>query len=459
TVHLPDLVVPVFTANQQSLEGVSRVLRQARDQRSKLPLNRAALLILPVPSRFDARGQDELAKIWLNKFAQRLEPVYENWLDLDVPARQILDFTKIPYFSSWTFGERLAVLEERETDPERISYHFATIAALIARRLASSDELVRNRDGYVEAAKSAGKAKPTQEEQSSNRFAHDFYVSYAKSDDAVANEVVSLLRSVGARVFTEGDVKVGADIRQSLYDAVVSSQHLLLLGHGQLSRWQRSEAEQFFEASQADAERKLVLLDLDGSSGTGLDGALEAMKAVRLNARAAPLGEVLSQLFTADAATALRQGRKLTIDPEILELADRYLAVRIESYVERVKEKDRLVAELGKLILVRQVSRDILVSSKHAGLIAGLAEAVQRRPENGDIQRLVDAGLHLTRLHAAFRLLTAILTIWDTPGVGQVVPTSFNALLDGFTSLSEKASDRPLRTLVETARRRLEHYS
>jgi MinD-like ATPase involved in chromosome partitioning or flagellar assembly len=461
TVHLPDLVVPVFTANAQSLEGVTRVLRQAGEQRRRLPLNRANLLTLPVPSRFDARGQDDLAKVWLNKFAERLDEFYENWLDADTSPRQLLDFTKIPYLSVWTFGERLAVLEERENDPERISYHFATIAALIARRLAGSDELVRNRDGYVEVAKFPT-AQRAVDSAGGQQFSHEFFVSYSPDDSTVANEVVALLRSVGCRVFTDRDVKAGTDVKQLLYDALVSSQHLLMVGHAQPSRWQRSEAEQFFEVAQLEDERKIVLLDLDGPGAKPMDRHLEAMNAVRLATTPDALRDALAKLLPHEAAIALTRSRSfdldIPLDPDLFALSEQYMGVNVASYAERVRRKDELALQLGQLVLSRQILRSRLANSGHDGLVVALAAASELRPESGDIDLLIAAGRKVTRLHAAFRVLSAILTIWDKPNVGHVNTNGMTELLSHFSEMAQAKSDSPLLTLVETARRKLAYY-
>ena len=48
TIHLPDMLVLLFTANEQSLAGVIDVARKAGEQRQKLPFDRLSLNCLPI---------------------------------------------------------------------------------------------------------------------------------------------------------------------------------------------------------------------------------------------------------------------------------------------------------------------------------------------------------------------------------------------------------------------------
>ena len=51
----PDVLVMLFTANDQSLRGTVDVARRAWDAQDRLPYDRGGLQMVPVPSRFDAR--------------------------------------------------------------------------------------------------------------------------------------------------------------------------------------------------------------------------------------------------------------------------------------------------------------------------------------------------------------------------------------------------------------------
>ncbi len=57
TAQLPDILVAMFTASEQSLRGVRDVIYRAERARDRLPYDRFRLLALPVPARFDGREE------------------------------------------------------------------------------------------------------------------------------------------------------------------------------------------------------------------------------------------------------------------------------------------------------------------------------------------------------------------------------------------------------------------
>ncbi len=87
TVHLPDLLVLVFTATEQSLCGAADVAVKAAAARRKLPLERLAVPAVPVPSRFDTQTEFQIAQQWLDRFAAELQPLYEDWLPAGAAPR------------------------------------------------------------------------------------------------------------------------------------------------------------------------------------------------------------------------------------------------------------------------------------------------------------------------------------------------------------------------------------
>lgn len=152
TIQLPDILVLLFTASQQSLEGILDVAQRASERQGQLPFDRASLPCVPVPTRFEARVELEIAKEWLEKFATRLSPLYRDWLAADVEPRQLLDVLRIPYVPYWSFGEKMPVLDEGIRDPESLGFAFATLTALLAHDLGQTELLVTRRDEFVDAA-------------------------------------------------------------------------------------------------------------------------------------------------------------------------------------------------------------------------------------------------------------------------------------------------------------------
>jgi cellulose biosynthesis protein BcsQ len=458
TVHLPDLLLFVFTANRQSLDGVIRVVQQAKAHRARLPLNRAGLLTLPIPSRFDARGQEKIANEWLRRFADALEPFYDDWLDTGITLRQIIDATKLPYFSVWTFGERLAVLEERENDPERISYYFATIAALLARRLGDSDQLFRSRDVYVagaqqRAAKSADK--------SDSRFAFDFYVSYSKELVPAARELAEALQTCGQRTFIDiQDIGSGQDLRSNLDTALSGSRDLLVLSSGPPSSWQLSEVISFLN-QEADESRKLIMVGVEAAlyrmrKELPMIGSAEnRVRTIQTTDWA--VQDIVAQLLGQDLAKSAKNDG--VIDSNLRELAREYISVRDASRAVRVARKDSLAKKLGLYVQTHRISHDELAKATHDGLTVALAEASQLAHEPGDLSRLLRSGKRVKLLHPAYRVLLAAAALSDRERMTPKDRKALINLLDQYEGKAKLKKDHSLTSLVATTRQRFENLA
>jgi len=135
TIHLPDVIVTLFTANQQNLEGVKDVMQRARRGHKELPVERNRLLVLPVPARDESDREYKLAEEWRARFAAELKEFFDDWAPLTQRPEDILNLLKLPYFSYWSFGERLPVLEEDPRNPKTLAGAFACLAELVKSRL------------------------------------------------------------------------------------------------------------------------------------------------------------------------------------------------------------------------------------------------------------------------------------------------------------------------------------
>lgn len=173
TILLPDVLVLVFTSNSQSIDGIAKVMQNARAAQIKLPLDRPRLLGVPLPAR-DERHSREYAKAqeWIERYATAFGELYREWLPKSVSANDALNKLYIPYIATWSFGERLPVIEENKLDdPGSISASYARLARLLASRLdwsslsaqaegheiesAKAETLIANQKAQEEAARSA----------------------------------------------------------------------------------------------------------------------------------------------------------------------------------------------------------------------------------------------------------------------------------------------------------------
>jgi hypothetical protein len=135
TIHLPDVVLPLFISNAQSLIGVRDVMRRARRAHFELPLDRDRLLVVPIPARDESNSEYQTAKTWRETFALELGEFFRDWAPKDEKPYDILDRLKIPYFPYWSFGERLPVMEEDPENPKSLAFSYQLIARLLFAKL------------------------------------------------------------------------------------------------------------------------------------------------------------------------------------------------------------------------------------------------------------------------------------------------------------------------------------
>jgi Mrp family chromosome partitioning ATPase len=135
TIHLPDIVVTLFTSSEQSLAGVRNVMTRARSAHAALPVDRKRLLIIPIPARDESLTEYKLAQEWRGRFARELDEFFRDWAPRDEKTEDILDRLKIPYFAYWSFGERLPVMEEDAENPKTLAFSYQLIARLLLGKL------------------------------------------------------------------------------------------------------------------------------------------------------------------------------------------------------------------------------------------------------------------------------------------------------------------------------------
>lgn len=142
TIQLPDVLVAVFTANEQSLRGIEEAIGKAQAGRQGLEIDRGPLVVLPLPSRFDGRVEVEEAERWTREFTERLAPYYDDWLPSGTKYRRVVERTRVPHVPYFTFGERLPALVQSPTDPETMSYVYDVVAELLDRDFKNADEIL-----------------------------------------------------------------------------------------------------------------------------------------------------------------------------------------------------------------------------------------------------------------------------------------------------------------------------
>jgi MinD-like ATPase involved in chromosome partitioning or flagellar assembly len=269
TAHLPDYLVVLFTANDQSVNGVVDVARKANEARDRMPYDRPQLSVLPILSRFDSRVEYERAETWYQTCTELTAPLFRNWLVKHVSPALMLRHLTLPYVSYWSFGEQLPVMAERTPSANQIAYALETIAAVVALRFDRSDLLADNRDAYVASARGR-----------SITFDVDLLVSTPRSTLAEATTLVDELRTLG--VHAERSLSGDLDFLGSAQD---TARHLCLVIDGQVSRWQTTEAEWFLRRTLAADDRRLFPVLTKTTNPARLPGFLRNLRYLELGAR------------------------------------------------------------------------------------------------------------------------------------------------------------------------------
>lgn len=186
TIQLPDMLVLFFTATEQALNGVAEVAQRAYSAQKDLLSDRLRLVLIPIPSRFDSKEEFKLSQKWLDRFAKKLGSVYSNWLPTSVEPIQMLEATRIPYSTYFSFGEKLPVVEQSRRDTAGLSFAYENISALIANDLENMELLIEDRDRFVQRASVLKKRTQQKKER--------VFISYSHKDQKYFERLLTHLK-------------------------------------------------------------------------------------------------------------------------------------------------------------------------------------------------------------------------------------------------------------------------
>jgi cellulose biosynthesis protein BcsQ len=223
TVFLPDILVLVFSANEQSFERGIQVMLGVQESRRKLAVPRPPAAILPLPGRFDGRDEVEEAKGWLERFGRELKLFYDDWLPKRFEPRQILELTKVPYVAKFSFGEPLPVLSHGVSDPEFPGFYLENIARLLASDFQDATNIL------------------APEEVGGKSAIAEFRVLLAQMpiDEAAVNQALSLIENELGESISMAELLNEAGtalLRQGLFDSAETCfRRALTINEGELS--------------------------------------------------------------------------------------------------------------------------------------------------------------------------------------------------------------------------------
>ncbi|MEO6406228.1 MAG: AAA family ATPase [Ferruginibacter sp.] len=158
SIHMPDILVLLFTPNEQSFNGIRNVAKKAIEGQKQVIFDRFRLRALPVPSRIE-NAETVLLDEWMSKIyegsVEMMDwlPRHKDLTDFLVSPAQVINQVKIPYKTFYAYGEKLPALERNSNDPQELGYVYETIAAVLANDLQQIHLLADSRDVLVKKAK------------------------------------------------------------------------------------------------------------------------------------------------------------------------------------------------------------------------------------------------------------------------------------------------------------------
>jgi MinD-like ATPase involved in chromosome partitioning or flagellar assembly len=133
TALFPDLLVTVFVANEQNIEGTKLIIDRARTVHGQLPRDRSKLTVVPLLGRDESYTEYELSSAWRERISRELGFTLSDWMPKDVDASSYFQKVFIPYYSYWSFGENLPVVQREQEigNPTSISAAYARLTGLL----------------------------------------------------------------------------------------------------------------------------------------------------------------------------------------------------------------------------------------------------------------------------------------------------------------------------------------
>ena len=103
----------------------------------------------------------------------------------------------------------------------------------------------------------------------------------------------------------------------------------------------------------------------------------------------------------------------LSIDSELIQLANEYIRISASDWAERVRLKDEVARKMANLIITKHVPKDLLVAQDHEGLIMALVSAIHTAPDKEDFARISKIAHKVKRLHIKYRIVMALGRIFE----------------------------------------------
>jgi CRISPR-associated protein Cmr6 len=142
TVQMPEMLVLIFTANSQSLDGGFKYLSGVEKAREVLAYERTPLTVFPLLARWEGDKEVDLSEQWLERIENQISPYIEVWCPADLPIRRLLERLRVPHVARFSFGEPLPVLSHSLTDPSLPGLAYDLLSDLISGPLSRAGTII-----------------------------------------------------------------------------------------------------------------------------------------------------------------------------------------------------------------------------------------------------------------------------------------------------------------------------
>lgn len=208
TIFLPDVLVAMFTPNHQSLYGIRSVIEMAQRGRQKLAYDRMPLNVLPILARFASTAEFRLSQEWLDRSAEVFGSILGDWIPQWIEPRKVFERLRIPQVDYFSFGERLAVVEESATELSSIAYVMERLSDLLASDFRDLEgalgSIARRPEGWQEVKfRVLSEGAKRLEQSSPSQWHYDIYVSYSYQSSALTRWIDVFIDSLSAYLALE----------------------------------------------------------------------------------------------------------------------------------------------------------------------------------------------------------------------------------------------------------------
>jgi len=416
TILLPDIIIPMFTANYQSLFGIRDVVNYILAARQKLAVDRMTPTILPVPARFGTRVEFKESQEWLDRIADILKDCFSDWLPKWIEPRYVLEQIKIPQVDFFSFGEKLAVVEQGTNDPESVGYNYARLADLLASDFSNIETFIG--PAYFQQKKAeylaSRQGKPQQNKP--GEFDYDLFIDAPRDAYQWVREVLLpalteyLTDELGRqpRIFSGlSDVRAGENVHASLLNPLQRSKLLVTLLPRQDNSLFSDQEITHFISRQELTDNRLIFpvvykkekviykpnIDLNLPSPPDLSpfSREEMAKSTKLSGQFAMAIESLAKQI-AQSLNTTSSPKKQDKQKEVRQLAVEYerLLDRMPSGKERTIVMENIFSKMKALVNDIRPELPTLMNSSSAGERLAAMAILQEYPGIDQVGWLAD---------------------------------------------------------------------